>query len=222
MGRRRGVSNRRMWDFGELSRAAVAAAAAAVFVPAFAGASEITSNWSGNTGNWTDPTQWTTNPNYPNNGTPAGVEYDAVINAPGAGPYTVTLNSNVTTDSVTLNSPNATLSQTGGTLTTTSLNISAGTYVLENASLQNATFTSSSTAAVNIQNSTITNSTLGLPSNGEFAFDTLVNVALASDLTTTDTTSIGGTINTAGHTINVFGRPYDTYSGDLLISSGGN
>src|ERR1700690_4048497 len=145
MGRRRGVSNRRMWDFGELSRAAVAAAAAAVFVPAFAGASEITSNWSGNTGNWTDPTQWTTNPNYPNNGTPAGTEYDAVIDAPGAGPYTVTLNSNVTTDSVTLNSPNATLLETAGTLSSLVLNVSAGTVSFSSTSLNYIDFTNSGT-----------------------------------------------------------------------------
>jgi hypothetical protein len=100
------------------------------------GATEITSTWSGNTGNWTDPTQWSTNPNYPNNGTPSGTTYDAVINAPGAGPHTVTLNSNVTTDSVTLDFANATLSQTGGTLTTSTFDVAAGTYVLTGGSLQ--------------------------------------------------------------------------------------
>jgi hypothetical protein len=54
------------------------ALAAAAFFPGVVGATEITSTWSGNTGNWTDPTQWSTNPNYPNNGTPSGTDYDAV------------------------------------------------------------------------------------------------------------------------------------------------
>jgi hypothetical protein len=44
--------------------------------------------------------------------------------------HTVSLSNSITTDSVTLNSPNATLSQTGGTLTTGAVNISAGKYVL--------------------------------------------------------------------------------------------
>jgi hypothetical protein len=130
-------------------------------------ASEITSTWSGNTGNWTDPTQWSTNPNYPNNGTPSGTTYDAVINAPGTGAYTVMLNSNITTDSVTLDSPNATLSQTGGTLTTTSLNISAGTYSLNGGVLQNATYDN-------------TGGTLAIPGSGSATFS---NVSLGSDLT---------------------------------------
>jgi hypothetical protein len=125
--------------------------ASAATALAFAGTSlagEITSSWSGNTGNWTDPTQWSTNPNYPNNGTPSGTTYDAVINAPGTGPYTVSLASNVTTDSVTLDSANATLSQTGGTLTTTSLNISAGTYVVNDSSLQINTLVNTGTIQV--------------------------------------------------------------------------
>jgi hypothetical protein len=97
---------------------------------------EITSEWVGNSGDWADVTQWSTNPNYPNNETPAGTEYDALIDAPGSGPYTVSLENNVTTDSVTLNSPNATLLQTGGTLTTGAVNISAGTYNLSGGALQ--------------------------------------------------------------------------------------
>src|SRR5438132_10301105 len=37
-------------------------------------------NWLGTTdGSWTDPTRWSTNPNFPNNGTPAGAVYAANI-----------------------------------------------------------------------------------------------------------------------------------------------
>src|SRR5438445_8036287 len=46
-------------------------------------------------GNWNDATKWSTNPNYPNNGTPAGVNYDANVAASGAA-YSIGLSSNVT------------------------------------------------------------------------------------------------------------------------------
>ena len=35
-------------------------------------------------GSWTDPTRWSTNPFFPNNGNPAGVTYAANISASGA------------------------------------------------------------------------------------------------------------------------------------------
>ena len=40
-----------------------------------------TATWNGTTGNWSDFTKWSTNPNFPNNGTPAGTLYDAIINS---------------------------------------------------------------------------------------------------------------------------------------------
>ncbi|MGH7936947.1 MAG: beta strand repeat-containing protein, partial [Bryobacteraceae bacterium] len=46
-------------------------------------------------GNWTTATNWSSNPNFPNNGTPSNTLYDAVIDATGA-PYTVTLANAVT------------------------------------------------------------------------------------------------------------------------------
>ena len=36
-------------------------------------------NWTAGSGNWNVPSYWSTNPNYPNNGTPAGTEYAAAI-----------------------------------------------------------------------------------------------------------------------------------------------
>src|SRR5438128_1496327 len=75
------------------------------------------SNWLGvNGGNWTDPTLWSTNPNFPNNGTPAGATYAATIATSGT--YTVSLNAAVAVNSVTLNNATATLALTsGGNLT---------------------------------------------------------------------------------------------------------
>ena len=68
-----------------------------------------TSNWlTATSGNWTDPTKWSTNPNYPNNGAPPGTAYDAVVAATGAA-YTVALDSTVTIDHLTVNSVDATM-----------------------------------------------------------------------------------------------------------------
>jgi len=42
---------------------------------------DTTAIWNGGSGNWSDPTQWSSNPNYPHNGTPASTLYDAVLNS---------------------------------------------------------------------------------------------------------------------------------------------
>src|SRR5262249_35027007 len=87
---------------GLARRAAFFAAAATLGVTH--SADGITASWLiASNGNWTDPAQWSTNPNFPNNDTPAGTNYDAVIGATGAS-YTATLNSNITVDSLLLNS----------------------------------------------------------------------------------------------------------------------
>src|SRR6185369_16741527 len=74
------------------------AAAIGLAVPTAARA-QTQANWlTGTSGNWTDPTLWSTNPNFPNNGQPtAGTTYAANIAA--AGTYTVTLNAPVTVTS---------------------------------------------------------------------------------------------------------------------------
>lgn len=63
-------------------------------------------------GSWTDPLKWSSNPNYPNNGQPGPLDhYDVVIDAVG-GNYLVNLpGTNVTVDSLSVTSPNATLRQ---------------------------------------------------------------------------------------------------------------
>src|SRR5687768_16098805 len=66
-------------------------------------------------GLWTDASKWSTNPNYPNNGTPGGTTYDAGIAASGAA-YEVTFAGIATVDSLTLNSADATLRQNSGDL----------------------------------------------------------------------------------------------------------
>ena len=49
-------------------------------------AQPITSTWTGISGNWTNPALWSTNPNFPNNGTPSGATYHAVVSGTAANP----------------------------------------------------------------------------------------------------------------------------------------
>jgi hypothetical protein len=210
MKRRKGVSKRRIW---------AALASAVVFMPGAARATEITSTWSGNTGNWTDPTQWSTNPNYPDNGTPSGTTYDAVIDAPGTGPYTVSLNSNVTTDSVTLDSANATLSQTGGTLAATTMNIMAGTYVFSGGSKSFASLINAGTVRAtgggtlsfggSIDN---TGGTTVVDPNSEVVIDppTLTTAQVGNLVNNGGTIVLGGLLDNTGNTLS-FGGPTGTW-----------
>jgi hypothetical protein len=114
---------------------------------------DTTATWlSASSGNWTSTSAWSTQPNYPNNGTPPGTNYLAVIAAAGS-PYTVTLNSDVVTDGLTLNSANATLDHTAGTLTAP-INLDAGTYQLNGGTIANSTVTISGGSLV-VQNGTL-------------------------------------------------------------------
>ncbi len=65
-------------------------------------------------GNWNDPTQWSTNPAFPNNG---GQTYNVFITPTGA-PYTVTLNQPITINDLHLTSPDAILDLTNNNLVT--------------------------------------------------------------------------------------------------------
>jgi fibronectin-binding autotransporter adhesin len=94
---------------------------------------DATATWIGASGNWTDPTQWSTNPSYPNNGSPIGTNYQALIDLPGT--YTVTSSSNVSVDALTIDSANATVSDTAGTLTVGGMTVSAGAFDLAGGTL---------------------------------------------------------------------------------------
>jgi len=66
---------------------------------------DVQATWNGGSGDWSNSSLWSTNPNYPNNGTPSSVNYTAAINQPGTGPYQVTVSTNVTVDGITVDSP---------------------------------------------------------------------------------------------------------------------
>jgi hypothetical protein len=90
---------------------------------------QINSTWATtNSGEWHDAARWLPQV-VPDNGTPIDTSYAVTINAAGAS-YTVTLDRNATVDQVRLDTPDAILRQTAGTLTTNLLEINAGTFEL--------------------------------------------------------------------------------------------
>ena len=66
---------------------------------------QVTAIWTGagNSTNWSDPANWST-PNFPNNGTPAGMTYKVVIDGNSAATANVVLNVTVAIDALTVNS----------------------------------------------------------------------------------------------------------------------
>lgn len=98
-------------------------------VPSFGLSADFSAIWLNGSGNWSDATQWTTNPHFPNN--ESGVTYDATIND-GA----ITLDSNITIQRLFLNGGtidgvsaltiNQSLDLTGGTLSGLTLNLATG------------------------------------------------------------------------------------------------
>lgn len=65
---------------------------------------QVTATWlTASSGNWSDATRWSTNPDFPNNGAQT---YNAVITATGAA-YTVTLDQNIEVTDFTLDSADA-------------------------------------------------------------------------------------------------------------------
>lgn len=109
-------------------------------------------------GTWSDPANWSTNPTYPND--PSA---DALLSATGS-PYTVTLNSPISLNSLTGTSPDATFNlATGGTLTlSSSLDLGPGSFTLNGGTISGGTLSSSLTGAGTL-NSTSLASTLTLP-----------------------------------------------------------
>src|SRR5688572_33188446 len=106
-------SSRRLRRLRLLTAASAAWSLAAFTAPAFAA---TTAQWlTPMGGNWTDPAKWSTNPNYPNNGSPTGATYHAVVGATG-GAYTVVLNSSVALDALTIQSADATIAHADGLL----------------------------------------------------------------------------------------------------------
>src|SRR3989440_7095034 len=140
--------------------------------------------------NWTNASQWSTNPIYPNNDNPPGTTYDATIAATGSA-YSVSLNTDVSVDSLTLNSPNATLLHTNGALAVNSVNLLAGAYLLEGGWLQAGVITGPGTIRTS------------RTAQGASTTSTLFGVVLDTDLEIRDTTELDmrGGLTLNGRTI---------------------
>jgi hypothetical protein len=91
---------------------AVAACAPVVTLATVAKAQDVSESWrTAVTSGWTIATRWTPEV-VPDNGTPAGANYNATISVGnGLQTYSVMLNSNITIDNLTLDYNNATLNQ---------------------------------------------------------------------------------------------------------------
>jgi hypothetical protein len=154
----------------DLGNAAWLATLSALTLAAFVtiAAADTTANWtSATSGDWTSTSAWSTSPNYPNNGTPSGVDYDATIGATGSA-YTVSVDSNVAVDAATVNSADATLNQSSGTFDPGSLALDSGEYEMTGGTLANTT--------VNLNGGTLAFNGLGTWNNdtvsgGEFVLN---------------------------------------------------
>lgn len=113
--------------------------AGAALAVSSARAAQVTANWLAPvSGNWNDASKWST-PQFPNNGSPAGLTYNVVIDAAGAA-YEVLLEQlPVTLDSLTINSADAMLVQSGHSLTLLGASlVQAGRYRFSFGSLKGA------------------------------------------------------------------------------------
>ena len=199
------------------------AAACLAVVPTAASASTtyttVNANWIGGTGDWTDAYDWSTNPNAPDNGTPIDSVYDVAINSSRTGPYTVTLNTSVNVDNVTLDNTDATLSLQGGTLdlaqrdnggTSGTLTLQAGAVFLGNVNVATGTITGGK-----IENGTLseTTSTTGAPYFNVID-GTLQNVTLGSDLQV-GATGLAASLTIANTATNAVGLDPNGHAIDL-------
>lgn len=172
-----------------------------------------TSQWlNAVSGNWSDPTLWSTNPFYPDNGN-GNPFYRAEFLATGAN-YTATLNSNIALDSLLLNSANATIAHTAGTLTLGgTATLTAGTFNLNGGTIAGGTIdnTANKLSIANSVNNTLSGvSVIGGLNVGGFQS----KVKVLNGLSATGTVNLNGTSNLisfmnsqsfSGGTINVAG-----------------
>ena len=133
-------------------------------------AADISSRWLNPVdGNWNAAANWDS-VDFPDNG---GVSYEAIIDVAGS-PFTVTLNTPVTIDDFSLNSADATVSQTAGTLSVlNTTDLLAGTFWLNGGTLSGGTWNESggtlqfgNSSSNRLSNNLIFNSDVDLPDSG--------------------------------------------------------
>ena len=179
-------------------------------------ATSFSATWANATnGTWNTAANWSTNPNFPNNGSPGATDtYDALIGATGAA-YVVTLNSNITINSLTLDAASATLNQTSGTFKAVNgLNFQAGTFQLNGGTISSTTITSSGGLLTDAGNATLSAVVLATP----LTVNNFSTLALVNGLTLNSTTI---TIASAANNANLTAVGTQTIGGTGTIVFGG-
>jgi hypothetical protein len=111
--------------------ACIAAATTAINYLTPAHATTVTSTWTGTTSSaWTTASNWIPSKSYPNNGNAGVSDYAAVIPAVTTPDLSPTVNSNITLDSLTLNSAASLAIQAGNTLQLTTSFANSGTVTV--------------------------------------------------------------------------------------------
>jgi hypothetical protein len=111
------LNYRRNFSTHHRALACITTATAAINYLTPAHATTVTSTWIGSTSSaWTTPSNWTPSASYPNNGNAGITDYAAVIPAVTTPDLSPSVNSNITLDSLTLNSSASLTIQAGNTL----------------------------------------------------------------------------------------------------------
>jgi hypothetical protein len=150
------------------SRALLGLAVGSILLSSSALPAQTVATWlTANSGDWNDPTRWSSNPFFPNNNNPPGASYIAQISATTGSPYTVFLQpSNVTVDAVNISAAGAQLALLqGGTLTTAAISLVNGsTLALQGGTLRNASL--SGAGSLSASGGILDHITLGVPMSG--------------------------------------------------------
>jgi fibronectin-binding autotransporter adhesin len=173
------------------TRVALPLAVISALFAAAGGRAQTTATWVGSTGNWNDPTHWTTDPFFPDNGN-GGQNYVAVINS-----GTPTFNQDVTVTGFTMTGGSLLSKGFAGPFTmtvTTSLNWTGGTFDM------GQTLASNGTAGISsgILNGTLVNS-------GAVTTQGMTGHGAINNATGASWTSVGATIDGTG-TIDNYGN----------------
>jgi hypothetical protein len=190
-------------------------------------AADTTASWVSASGTWTTPTDWSSNPFYPNAGNPSGSAYQAIIAKTGS--YTVSLpTSTVTLDGLTLNAGSATLAETSGTLSTGSFNLSAGTFLMNGGTVGFTALTQSSGSFLMKGGDLIPGSLTLTSGNFLMSGGTIASGLVAitgGTFSMTSGTAAPGTLNLSNGTLLLGGGTLDPATlnvsgGSLLMSAG--
>ena len=181
-------------------------------------AATVTSTWSAATdGYWNANGNWLNVPvlgGFPQNGNGGVATYDAVISVVGL-PYTVTLNSPITLEDLTLNSASATINHTAGMFTATgALGISAGAYQLNGGTIRNTVINQSGSGTLLIS-SNAANLLSGVTVNGDLNLNAVGARTQIAAGTTFDTAHLGAYSSVLGF------APGQTLTGTILFEGFG-